>query len=519
MTLTVTTWGCPQRCAGSEYTPPVRRTLAAPHAQCDYALTTTVGLLRYRENLILEDARAVLAAEGVAPSLATVARQGHEFLVRFALLCEKLLPPALALRPLWVLQIDGTVVRNGPVTFRAREALTGVTLLARQLVVEDLDSVVGFLRELRGLYGVPVVVVRDLSPTLKLALGEVYPGVPQQEDHFHWLQDLGPKLLVDYEPLREALLAGKALAHLAEWSRGLPLRGRALEELERVWVRLALEHIEGARAASGGFPFRLPYLVLWERATWVLARTEEMIRGNVRRGTMVIEVVELKERLRRLLSREAVGLRADRVESERGVWEGLREALRLERSRRSREPIGPMTEADVAEARARIEEVLGRFRERGDWAVAVAERVERYYRDHEGFLWSRPGLCRSTVELERAHREDRHGIRRRTGQGDTGEEMGRVGSLLAMSSNLGCPWFLESVLTGVDLLGEFARQDPGEVHRRMRALPREGRRPCVPVSAGKRQEVLQALVDLVEGASPLDLGLRSWARVVETPSG
>lgn len=118
--------------------------------------------------------------------------------------------------------------------------------------------------------------------------------------------------------------------------------------------------------------------------------------------------------------------------------------------------------------------------------------MAKRFEEHASYLWPVvPGLnevVRSTVALERAYRDDRHRIRRRTGQSDTGEAMGEMGSLLAFWSNARCERFVRQGLAGVNLWETFAQQAPREVRRRMAALTREGRRPRVTVARGKAEE-------------------------------
>ncbi|MHB8351777.1 MAG: hypothetical protein ACYDFT_03670 [Thermoplasmata archaeon] len=123
-------------------------------------------------------------------------------------------------------------------------------------------------------------------------------------------------------------------------------------------------------------------------------------------------------------------------------------------------------------------------------------------------------MVRSTVTLERPHREDRRGIRHRTGQSATGPEMGRQGALLAFWSNARCRRFVEVGLREANLWTAFARRDPKEVARRLRGMPAGGRRPMVVVAARQRQERLEALVRLLSGSTPLEPGLSAWAATV-----
>lgn len=216
-------------------------------------------------------------------------------------------------------------------TFRAREARLGATLWAEQLEAESREEVVRFLRIVKERYGTPTLLIRDLSPTIREAAMEVFPTVPQQEDHWHYLSVLGPLVLPDYEALRQGLLSGEALAQIAQWSRKLPVEGGTLDELERVWVRLALEWVDTARHHPGGFPWRLPCLEVARRMRRFVHWSEQVLRANRARGIGVPEVAELKHRLRGVLERKAVQFPLGRLEAEVALWEEIRRAMRAER--------------------------------------------------------------------------------------------------------------------------------------------------------------------------------------------
>ncbi|MGI0129941.1 MAG: hypothetical protein ACREEC_07315 [Thermoplasmata archaeon] len=478
-----------------------------------------VGLLRF--GLDLSEAKGLaLLRDGcdLALTQSSFSRLSTEFLVRWRMLCEERLAAHVAeLSPL-VVQIDCTVTPGAAATCRARHALTGVTLWAEQLESENKPEVLRFLRTFRSIYGAPVLWIRDQSATFREALNEVFPGVPQQEDHWHFLDDLGPAVMPDYEPLRHGLVGDEALARLAQWSRKLPTEGARLAELERVWVRLALEWVEEGRTHPGGFPFRLAYLEVARRLEKIGEWARALVRANLRWNEVVPEVAELKGRTERLLGREGVRVPLGRLRSEVVLWEEVRSAMRAERSRRSGEDLAPMTPTDVAEAKRRIEEAGSRFVGLGEWAQAIWEKVQRRFDAHGPYLWVEvPGLptvIRSSVALERAHGADRRGVRHRRGQEATGEEMSRLGSLLAFWSNARCSWFAERVLAGGNLWEEFAQQDPEEVRRRLLALPKEGRRPRVEVARGKAGERLEALVKLLTTEGPIEAGLTAWAASV-----
>ena len=245
-------------------------------------------------------------------------------------------------------------------------------------------------------------------------------------------------------------------------------------------------------------------------------RTVHLASWNLRHSVIVSEVAELKHRVGRLLDREAVRVARGRLRGEVGLWEEIRRAMRVERDRRDRVELVPLVRADVTEAKDAIEAAGRRFVSLGEWAEAIWATVARRFEEHGPYLWAEvPGLgtvIRSTVALERDHGADRRRIRhRRTGGRESAEEMDAHGALLAFWSNVRCPWFVEQVLSGVNLWEESARQDPGEVARRLRALPTEARRPRVELRRGREKTQLEGLLQVLRGPEPLEPGLTAWA--------
>jgi hypothetical protein len=481
------------------------------------------GLLRFGLNLPEKNVKALLEEGwGVPLSLSDVSRLSVEFLVRWRMFCEEALPAHLTKDCPLVVQVDGTVVEGGPVTCRFRHALTGATLWAQQIEAESEPQITPVLRKFRTHYGTPVHLLRDGSPAYRKAMRKVFPKARQGEDHWHFLDDLGPVVLPDYPLLKDTLVKRHGLSALAERSRQLPTKGETIEEVEQVWVRAVLEWVEAARDHPGGFPFRLAYLEVAHRLESVRRWAGEMILGNGRRGIVVPGMVELKRRVTGLLDREGMAWHLVRTETEAQLMMDIRRAMRTERERRSHPELASLTREDVAQAKREIDGALDRFAALGDWAEAIVATVVKRFETHGPYLWAEvPGLSmviRSTVPLEQDHGADRRGVRHRTGREETGGEMGRLGSLLAFWSNIRCQWFRDHVLPGVNLWEVFARQDCEEVRRRIRALPREGRRPRVLLPRGeKARECLESLVKLVAGKEPLEPHLSEWMTSVSPP--
>ncbi|EQD30396.1 hypothetical protein B1B_18422, partial [mine drainage metagenome] len=220
-----------------------------------------------------------------------------EFLVRWRMLCEERLPAAARELGGLVVQFDGTgdPRGGGRVTYRAREARHGLTLWADPLESESEKEVTRVYGTFRERYGTPLLGLRDDGAAAKKAMAVVFPGMPVGEDHQHFLDDLGPVILTDYEPLRQGLVGDDGLANLTQWSHTLPVVGWGLEELEAVWARAALEWVESAREHAGGFPWKLAYGEVAQRLEWVRGWAVELLSWNVRLPAGVPEVAGLKQ--------------------------------------------------------------------------------------------------------------------------------------------------------------------------------------------------------------------------------
>jgi hypothetical protein len=97
-----------------------------------------------------------------------------------------------------------------------------------------------------------------MSQTLEKCVTEVFPGVPQQICHFHFVKNLGGEVLENiYFDLRRKVINTKMVPRLSKLKKTLHREGRnAMETAELLWVRLAIEHLEYARDHTSGFPFK-----------------------------------------------------------------------------------------------------------------------------------------------------------------------------------------------------------------------------------------------------------------------
>jgi hypothetical protein len=89
------------------------------------------------------------------------------------------------------LALDGAQPEKGNETlWILKDALTGETLLARNLQSADKDSIATLLKEVKAL-DIPVKgIISDGQRSIRLAVKEVFPSVPHQLCHFHFLRNI-----------------------------------------------------------------------------------------------------------------------------------------------------------------------------------------------------------------------------------------------------------------------------------------------------------------------------------------
>ena len=73
-----------------------------------------------------------------------------------------------------------------------------------------------FLQHIKDTYGTPLVVIRDMSKEISEAASEVFPKVPHQICHTHYVRNLGDILFKHrYKTLRNKIVNAKILSKFA----------------------------------------------------------------------------------------------------------------------------------------------------------------------------------------------------------------------------------------------------------------------------------------------------------------
>lgn len=173
--------------------PEAEAALALPQQEFGLDVIALAGALRYREHRSVPEIHRELTRRGVAICERSVLLERYDELVA-ASAGAAAHREALENQSRVILAIDGLQPDVGhEVLWVIRDCLSGLVLLARALLSSASDELAGLLREVAAdlaALGVPVGgVVSDGQHSIRLAIARVWPDVPHQLCHFHYLRE------------------------------------------------------------------------------------------------------------------------------------------------------------------------------------------------------------------------------------------------------------------------------------------------------------------------------------------
>ncbi len=364
----------------------------------------------------------------------------------------------------------------------------------------------------------------------------VWPGLPLQLCHFHYVRDVGKDLFEKLEPeLRRRLIATRVLARLDELAPGKAgdWQGsgrRCAAELEKVlesaeprWVRILLDHVLGPRERASRFPMELIYGAIASHAWSVASLSHELMMWNVGHGVGLESLMKVERLLGKLTKDPELTVLVRRVESLMVAFEEYREALGVGRDVTGSD--GEAARVAAAEGHRQVEEVLARWEAvvegTDDEVVRQGIRQMREaWEKRKGNLYVEVrdlhGKARA-IELtnwrsEQGHREVRLSIRGRTRRARTEEEMTRYGALMSVVGNWGREGYGQAMgWERVDIIRAMGTVSEEELER-ARKLKGRTRRCRSDVRRGKhRDPMLREFLAILRRGSPTMVEeIRGW---------
>jgi hypothetical protein len=241
-----------------------------PHGEFGLDIIGLIGAWRFREHRSVPEMHQALQARGISIAERSVTHLMHRYeeLVALCIADHERLKAVLQQQGRVVLALDGLQPDVGhEVLWIVRDCLSEEILLARPLLSSTQGDVTALLTEVKQVlesWKVPVKgVISDGEETIGSAVAFVFPNVPHQLCHFHYLKDATKPL---YEADRNAKTEFKK--HL----RGVRPIERALEEhptLENDAIRGYCLAVRASLTDDGRSPLDDPGLRLYGRVTQI----------------------------------------------------------------------------------------------------------------------------------------------------------------------------------------------------------------------------------------------------------
>jgi hypothetical protein len=263
---------CPQ--FRRPYRPEAEGRLALPKHEFGLDVIACVGTLRYAQHRSLPEIHEHLHHCGVAIAPRTVMHllERYDELLTLSLTDTARLQRITQAQGRVILALDGLQPDVGhEVLWVLRDCLSGEVLLARSLLSATQPDLAVLLRTVRQNLPVPIVgIISDGQLSIRGAVAEVFPDVPHQLCHFHYLREAAKPI---YDADRHAK---KELKKRVRGVRPIERRLAGRRDPEAEVVRGYCAAVRSALTDDGRPPLDASGLKLHARLTAITASLERV---------------------------------------------------------------------------------------------------------------------------------------------------------------------------------------------------------------------------------------------------
>lgn len=258
---------CPQ--FRQPYRPEAEGRLALPKHEFGLDVIACVGTLRYAQHRSLPEIHEHLRHRGVAVAPRTITHllERYDELLTLSLTDTTRLQRITQAQGRVILALDGLQPDVGhEVLWGLRDCLSGEVLLARSLLSATQPDLAVLLRTVQQTVPVPIVgIVSDGQLSIRGAVAEVFPDVPHQLCHFHYLREAAKPI---YDADRHAK---KELKKRVRGVRPIERRLEGRCDPEAEVVRGYCAAVRSALTDDGRPPLEASGLKLHDRLTAITA--------------------------------------------------------------------------------------------------------------------------------------------------------------------------------------------------------------------------------------------------------
>lgn len=245
------------------YRPEAEGAVALPRHEFGLDVIALIGRLRYAEHRSVPEIRTHLVGRGVSVSERAVTNllDRYDELLAVALTDDRRLKKVLTAQGKVILGIDGLQPDVGhEVLWVIRDCVSGEILLARSLLSGRQQDLAELLTAVKTACPVPITgLVSDGQHAIRKAVRQVFPDLPYQLCHFHYLREAA-------RPIFEAdRHAKKELKKKVRTVRGVERRTEGRTDPEAEVVRGYCSAVRSALTDDGRPPLDAPGLKLHGR--------------------------------------------------------------------------------------------------------------------------------------------------------------------------------------------------------------------------------------------------------------
>lgn len=483
--------------------------LVAPSCNFGYDVMVYVGKALFLRHRRSGEISTELAAKNVPISPSEVEVLAKKFIVYLAIAhrqCSPKIRQMMHTQGGYIFHLDGTSEGKGPLLMSGLDSLTEIVLGNVKLPSEKKEQVIGFLKEIKQLFGDPIALVHDMSSGILKAVAKVFDHIPDFICHYHFLTDIGKDLFgKEYDIIRKRLRKHGITSKLYYRAKRLKLvidgnpllidtfnRGVQSKNFSDSSVELiptisaySLIHwaLDGKNQGQGyGFPFDRPHVVFAQRLYLLYSQLEQFksiyLRDQWRDNKPLFK---LSCDLMDVCSDTVLRRTIIEIESKMKIFDELRDAMRIAPKSGSK----GLNSDNMNTSIDTIEKSVQNFRQRlmanphystcKDYQKMIAQ-IDKYWEK----LFADPIIVdtpagkdsvqpqRTNNLMERFFRDFRRQYRRKTGNNSMSKILQAMLADTPLVKNLQNQRYMELLLDGKATLEElFANIDTQTVRKQL----------------------------------------------------
>jgi len=475
------------------------RSILPSNTKYGYDVEIEAGYLKYADNKQMSEIESIFESSyGISVSQSQIHELGIRFLkhmVEIHYLSAPLLNKLFEIGSVY--HIDATCEAGRGMELSIKEGWSGIMLGVWKIPTENEEIIKQHLGTVVEMFGEPTAFVSDLGNGMMAAIASVirekHLKSRQLVCHTHFLKAVGKSILEDtFQTLKSQFKRQKTLAQLNRFVKETgdiikpqvaAMRGFVIQwqesgaqlnipdYLESIAILRALAQwviLFSTECKGEGFPFALPHVKLFDRCSTILSSLCWLLEKNCFHERAIKHAMRLQRILHNPVDNPEMQKTVQDLKAMDTIFTELRAVLRLEKTdvyKQEKDKKVP----DKLEIIARLKEETSRFRsvcsERLEigpitdaqadayrTVIAYFDQYGAYLFNHFAVMYDASGnisiklIERSNNVMERAYRDQKHQIRRRTGTKNLGFVFEHLFPAAAMVINLKNPIYQQTVL-------------------------------------------------------------------------